>query len=123
MIRLFKGRKGLCYSCFLNSIRNFVPLLLSRVMVPSSCSTRLVTSCIPRVAVFLKSTSFGKPIPVSLTVSMRLSVLDGVMETVMVPSLCFGKACFKAFVTSSLMINPQGMAVVIVQKISGRYSS
>jgi len=72
----------------------------------------------PRVVVFLKSISFGKPIPVSLTVRMRWSFVDGVMDTVMVPSCSFGKACFKAFVTSSLMINPQGMAVVIVRKIS-----
>lgn len=57
------------YSVSVKLILNVVPPFFSISIVPSSCSTRIFTSCRPRESVFLKSTFSGKPNPLSETTS------------------------------------------------------
>ena len=89
----------------------------------------------PKDSVFLISRSFGIPVPLSLTVSSNISdfglrppaiCLAGIFDLksailckdiVISPSFSPGKAYFSEFVTSSLTINPQGIAVSIPKEI------
>ena len=88
---------------------NLLPLVYSYLILPSICSTKVNTNCSPSESFVSIFKSLGKPTPESCTTSIVLLFFFA-SDILISPPFESLKAYLKQLETSSLTINPQGIA-------------
>ena len=94
-------------------ILKIVPLFLDSSKCPPICLTRSFTNCKPNDLGFFQSISRGIPIHVSLILSTAFPSSADWRMIKTSPFLDAGNPCFNEFETTSLMIKPKGMALLM----------